>query len=363
MHDFHSTPPSPSAKTSPNVEHSDGSSMLRRNTKSKPMASAKKAEEVSEELATKITKFIDLYRGPSTDMRASIKNQLLLTFNPELSRKRCAQMASLKDGPDTSKKRLIACDQCPTTTARQCDMKKHKKRHTRPYGCTFPGCSKKLGSKNDWKRHENTQHYQIETWRCHERSKTNAMGQCARIFYRREQFQSHLREKHGIEKDEDIRDRCRRYRIGRNGQTAFWCGFCKRIVELKTEGLDAWEERFSHIDDSHYKKGQTIYDWVPLDSDIPKGLIERGSVAGSEPADDDDDRGGNERSSDDEGDDSSSTSKRPSPQPAKMKSNYPTGGSADRGNGSTSQANSSRRGRIWNCVSLHRSCIGSATGG
>lgn len=123
MHDFHSTPPSPSAKTSPNVEHSDGSSMLRRNTKSKPMASAKKAEEVSEELATKITKFIDLYRGPSTDMRASIKNQLLLTFNPELSRKRCAQMASLKDGPDTSKKRLIACDQCPTTTARQCDMK------------------------------------------------------------------------------------------------------------------------------------------------------------------------------------------------------------------------------------------------
>ncbi|KAL8902548.1 MAG: hypothetical protein Q9207_004604 [Kuettlingeria erythrocarpa] len=352
MHDFHSTPPSPSAKASPNLGHQDGSSMLRRNTKSKPMASAKKAEEVSEELATQITKFIDLYRGPSTDMRANIKNQLLLTFNPELSRKRCAQMASLKDGPDSSKKRLIACNQCPKTTARQCDMKKHEKRHTRPYGCTFPGCSKKLGSKNDWKRHENTQHYQIETWRCHERFKTNAMGQCARIFYRREQFQSHLREKHGIEKDDDIRDRCKRYRIGRNGQMAFWCGFCKQIVELKTEGLDAWEERFSHIDDFHYKKGQTIYDWVPLDSDIPKGLIERGSLAGSGPADDDDDHGGNEGSSDDDGDDSSSTSKRPSPRPARTRSSNPTGGSADGGNGSKIQATSSKRGRIWNCVSL-----------
>lgn len=187
------------------------------------------------------------------------------------------------------------------------------------------------------------------------------MGQCASIFYRREQFQSHLRDKHGIEKDDDIRDKCKRCRIGRNGQTAFWCGFCKQVVELKTAGLEAWEERFSHIDDLHYKKGQTIYDWVPLDSDIPKGLMERGSLAESEQADDDNDRHGNEGSSDD-GDDSSSTSKCPSPQPAGKKSTNSTGASADRDTGSKSQATPSRRGRIWNCVSLLWSCIGSTKG-
>ncbi|KAL8917037.1 MAG: hypothetical protein Q9208_008212 [Pyrenodesmia sp. 3 TL-2023] len=345
-------PPSPSMKAFPQLENPEGSNvrgnLSRRNTKSKPLASAKKAEEVSEELATKIAKFIDLYRGPPKDIQATIKNQLLLTFNPGLSRKRCAQMASLNDDASSKKRRLIVCDQCPTTTARQCDMRKHKKRHTRPYGCTFPGCSKKLGSKNDWKRHENTQHYQIETWRCHELSQTNSMGQCASIFYRREQFQSHLREKHGIEKDDDIRDKCRRHHIGRNGQTAFWCGFCKQIVELKTAGLDAWEERFSHIDDLHYKKGQTIYDWVPLDSDIPKGLMERGSVAESEQADDDNDVGGNEGSSDDDGE-SSSTSKRPSPQPAGKRSAKSTGVSAERDTSSKRQAAASKRGRIWNC--------------
>ncbi|KAM3415704.1 hypothetical protein BST61_g9218 [Cercospora zeina] len=35
---------------------------------------------------------------------------------------------------------------------------KHIKRHTRPYGCTFPLCNKIFGSRNDWKRHELTQH-------------------------------------------------------------------------------------------------------------------------------------------------------------------------------------------------------------
>lgn len=127
MHNIHSTPPSPSVKPFPQLGNPDGSnlrgSLSRRNTKSKPLASAKKAEEVSEELATKIAKFIDLYRGPPKDIQATIKNQLLLTFNPGLSRKRRAQMASLNDDSNSTKKRLIACDQCPTTTARQCDMR------------------------------------------------------------------------------------------------------------------------------------------------------------------------------------------------------------------------------------------------
>ncbi|KAI4177993.1 MAG: hypothetical protein LQ343_000077 [Gyalolechia ehrenbergii] len=312
-------PISPSSKSFSELEPPNNVDLSKypskRSTKSKPLASAKRAEEVSEKLASEITKCINLYRDSPGDIQATIKNRLLLTFNPDLSRKRSAQMASLQEDISEGKRARIACDQCSATTARQCDMKKHKKRHTRPYGCTYRGCSKKFGSKNDWKRHENTQHYQIEAWRCHEDSKTSAIGQCARIFYRREQFQTHLRETH--KRDEGyIREQCTSCRIGRNGQGAFWCGLCLGVVELRSKGLEAWEERFSHIDDLHYKKGQTIEEWIPLDSNLPKGLLDRESLEEKDGQDDDNDGVHSESSgsSGEDADDSSSVSNTPNVQ-------------------------------------------------
>lgn len=238
------------------------------------------------------------------------------------------------------------------------DTRKHQKRHTRPYGCTFPGCSKKLGSKNDWKRHENTQHYQIETWRCHEYSKSSAIGQCASIFYRREQFQAHLRDKHQIHDDQSIQAQCKRHRIGRNGQGKFWCGFCQEIVELKTKGLDAWEERFGHIDNQHYKKGQTIYDWVPLDGHVSKGLMGKGDYmeCGAKEGNDDDnghDEDEDDESSNDEGDgrlSQKSTPDGPSPRVEGEGAAFSTslgGSSSDR------PLKIKRRERIWHCVSAY----------
>ena len=152
-------------------------------------------------------------------------------------------------------------------------IRKHKKRHTRPYGCTFATCSKSFGSKNDWKRHENTRHYQIETWRCNEVNPRSQINQCAKIFYRREQFQTHLKDVHFIKDDDVIREHCKKHRIGRNGQSGFWCGFCKKIVTLKHKGLEAWDERFDHIDKEHFKRGERIDDWYPLDKDIPIGSL------------------------------------------------------------------------------------------
>lgn len=159
--------------------------------------------------------------------------------------------------------------------------RKHKKRHSRPYGCTYTTCTKAFGSKNDWKRHENSQHYQLEAWRCHEHDSSSRIKQCARIFYRREPFQNHLKEHHGIKDEEHIKAQSKRGRIGRNCQSGFWCGFCKKIVPLKTKGLDAWDERFNHIDDSHFKKDERIDQWYPLDKDIPKGLLRSENVLDS----------------------------------------------------------------------------------
>ncbi|KAL8860144.1 MAG: hypothetical protein Q9178_003408 [Gyalolechia marmorata] len=351
-------PLSPSRKALPGPNNVTELSYLgessKKGPKSKPLASTKKAEQISEELASEIAQRID-FKGQSENIQAAIKETVLFALNPSLSRKRTAQMASLKDDPGPHKKK-IACAQCPVTTARQCDMKKHQKRHTRPYGCTFPGCSKKLGSKNDWKRHENTQHYQIETWRCHEASKSSAIGQCASIFYRREQFQGHLRDKHQIQDDKRIQEQCTLYRIGRNGQGKFWCGFCQKIIELKRKGLEAWEERFGHIDNLHYKKGQTIYDWVPLDGHFSKGLMAKGDYMDCGAQDDEnEDYGEDNRSTDDDeggGRQSrKSTPNGPSPQLGAEGVTYsPRVGGSSRGS-FEGQARGRRRETIWYCVS------------
>ena len=378
-------PLSPSRKALPDPNNVTGLSYLgessKKGPKSKPLASTKKAEQISEELASEIAQRID-FKGQSENIQAAIKETVLFALNPSLSRKRTAQMASLKDDLGTHNKK-IKCGQCPVTTARQCDMKyitpydfrhlhgianegtrKHQKRHTRPYGCTFPGCSKKLGSKNDWKRHENTQHYQIETWRCHEASKSSAIGQCASIFYRREQFQAHLRDKHQIQDDKCIQDQCTRYRIGRNGQGKFWCGFCQKIVELQKKGLEAWEERFGHIDNLHYKKGQTIYDWVPLDGHFAKGLMAKGDYMDCAAKDDENEEYSEDnRSTDDEGSgrqSRKSTPNGPSPRLGAEGVAYSARvGGSSRGS-FEGQARPRRRETIWYCVSGYDSV---ATGG
>lgn len=168
--------------------------------------------------------------------------------------------------------------------------RKHMKRHERPYGCTFLSCGKTFGSKNDWKRHENSQHFQIETWRCD--GSLPEGGPCSKVYYKRQSFLEHLVKQHLVppsgspprapstspnsvgsgsavaEDEEQYKDKLESCRIGRNSQDRFWCGFCVQLVDLRKKGLDAWTERFDHIDD-HFMGRRTkkvgIRDWVPVD--------------------------------------------------------------------------------------------------
>jgi len=80
---------------------------------------------------------------------------------------------------------------------------------------------------------------------------------------------------HQIDEDKVITSKLDECRIGRNCQTRFWCGFCRKLIDLKKRGLDAWTERFDHIDD-HFmgRKGlevQRIRDWVNVDGKKPRG--------------------------------------------------------------------------------------------
>ena len=143
------------------------------------------------------------------------------------------------------------------------------KRHTRPYGCTFPRCKKRFGSKNDWKRHENSQHFQQETYRCRY---PDAAGQdCCQVFYCGDGFVTHLKHQHACTEEQAKEERNERH-IGRNGQGRFWCGFCKNVLKLDQRGIEAWDERFKHIGDHFNKENCDIKDWVCLESNKPKGL-------------------------------------------------------------------------------------------
>ncbi|KAJ5623775.1 Zinc finger C2H2 [Penicillium lagena] len=151
------------------------------------------------------------------------------------------------------------CDTCPKRTRLRCEMKKHQKRHERPYGCTFPHCPKAFGSKADWKRHESSQHLHIQSWLCtfHD-SQTGAC--CEKLFYQQDSYTQHLRQQHGVP-ESGIRASVCSTRLDMANQSQFWCGFCNHTVSLRNDGQAAWDERFDHIDSEHFKKGERGQDW------------------------------------------------------------------------------------------------------
>jgi hypothetical protein len=81
---------------------------------------------------------------------------------------------------------------------------------------------------------------------------------------------SHLINQHSLFKSNATARAFVNY-VGRNNQTRFWCGFCGKVLSLKTgSGLAAWEERFTHIDE-HFKKGEMVDDWIDDSTHKPKG--------------------------------------------------------------------------------------------
>lgn len=150
------------------------------------------------------------------------------------------------------------------TTAR-----KHQKRHERPYGCTFDGCNKTFGSKADWKRHESSQHFHFQGWRCTMSDPDNSHMACARLFDQQEVYVQHLREQHCVDEDV-VQMAMKNSYLDPNGQEQYWCGFCRDIIPLRSRGLAARNERFNHIDIQHIKKGQRIGDWLPLSGHLTK---------------------------------------------------------------------------------------------
>lgn len=177
----------------------------------------------------------------------------------------------------------IGMQQCPYEDCnffgRTCDLNKHKKRHEKPYGCTYPKCFKKFGAKSDWKRHENSQHFQQETFRCDLPSPSGK--KCGQHYFRQTQLEKHLGQ-HQITSNDTLQATSARCKIGKNCQGSYWCGFCCSINKLQQKRNDAWDERFNHIAE-HFENDtpkKNIDDWICVEENRTKRQLLEDMLSG-----------------------------------------------------------------------------------
>ncbi|VUC22644.1 unnamed protein product [Clonostachys rosea] len=161
-----------------------------------------------------------------------------------------------------SGKGKVECNLCGKVFVRPCELRKHSKRHEKPYGCTVYQCEKTFGSKNDWKRHEGQQHTPLETWAC-ERA-------CGKVFGSRDQFKLHLDGSHHEMSPPTKEAKLEDNRQNMHSMSAFWCGFCRCMVPFVSDTSDPQSVRFDHIDDHFMGRREqpkrNISDWLHMEN-------------------------------------------------------------------------------------------------
>lgn len=227
-------------------------------------------------LENDIQEFLDAYEARADQDRSFTQEDLVKHFRLTLRSSldtmtnggsSCASFigatsASAPSKPIPNTKALFQCDykDCKKQTTRLSELKKHKVRHQRPFGCTFDGCFKSFGSKNDWKRHEQSQHEQEDCWRC---------PICPFVVYhQQENLVNHMVDAHAeyTGREEEAIQIASNNSITRNFQGRLWCGFCNEIIVLEKEkrGVEAINFRFDHVAD-HFKE-KAIQNWIEFGS-------------------------------------------------------------------------------------------------
>jgi hypothetical protein len=163
--------------------------------------------------------------------------------------------------------------ECKKVFPRACELRKHVRRHTKPYFCTFHDCSKQLGSRDDWRRHESTRHFLRSRWLCRHLLPDGVSSCGHHVFLDPQQLRIHLQGVHAIHDIDTLSQLQHKYHLGREGNYSFWCGFCSGVIQQDDgfEGmLRPWEARCSHIASHFDKQHRTIDDWVDVDTGVPR---------------------------------------------------------------------------------------------
>lgn len=147
------------------------------------------------------------------------------------------------------------------------------KRHTRPYGCTFPDCWKRFGSRNDWHRHEYSLHANTEMWRCG--LLRSDQRTCAKVCSTVDDMRTHLKtlehtQTFLAETDEGLES----MHMGQHGRVHFWCGFCNTLIPNPWgDNMMAWKARSKHIGNHYDKDYRKIEDWVCVKENREKRYV------------------------------------------------------------------------------------------
>lgn len=162
------------------------------------------------------------------------------------------------------------------------EIKKHMKRHSKPYGCTFDKCYRQFGSKSDWVRHETNRHTLQESWRCMLTSHVApAIQPCRTVFWARQHFIAHLSSAHRLTKElrpDEFNSQLSKQHINSNFQPQYWCGFHKSIIRLTKKGTEGIHERYNHIVEHITGEGRCMDDWMPA-----HGILSRGQLRAKQP--------------------------------------------------------------------------------
>ncbi|KAI5796609.1 hypothetical protein EDC01DRAFT_652055 [Geopyxis carbonaria] len=158
------------------------------------------------------------------------------------------------------------------------DSRRHSQSNqVRPFCCTFyfAGCTSTFATKNEWKRHVQSQHMQQYIWRC---DYPACVDRKAATFNRKDLFGQHLKRMHSPQAADAksrnnntsnksnttpemnqfistdmprIQDRCK---IERRPPPQYSvCGFCQK----QFKGKDSWDKRMEHVG-RHYESGENI---------------------------------------------------------------------------------------------------------
>ena len=236
---------------------------------------------------------------PDTDLnltRHSISQSLLPTKTP-ISRRG-------KSGRPTGN-RITKRQSSRTSSKSSCSQSTDSNPRDQPktFTCSFShyGCASSFVSKNEWKRHVQSQHLQLGFYRCdlgscnatNPKSKPSRNGidtsRIANDFNRKDLFTQHQRRMHAPwivrgdkcqsseeEKNifeqslEDVRARCWVEQRKPPGQSQ--CGFCGRVFC----GPTSWDERMEHVG-RHFEKDGFLGDEVE-DLELRKWAVEEGIV-------------------------------------------------------------------------------------
>lgn len=160
------------------------------------------------------------------------------------------------------------CRDCGKEWKRECDLRKHLKRHQKPYGCTFPGCDREFGSRYDWRRHERSKHALKEMWRCE--LADNDGNTCGELYQDEELFIDHLHAEHELEPGDPVTTRyLQEMAFGGERHFRIWCGFCNAVVTpdepRPAGGARGWESHSSHVGDHFDKDKRHVDEWICIE--------------------------------------------------------------------------------------------------